>query len=122
MKRGRPKLPDGVYSFNYLFGSYKWEAGNRGLTFELSKENFKLLTKQDCYYCGIKPYRVIYGRHASTPYVYNGIDRRNNNEGYTVTNSVACCKTCNLAKRDLTEKEFYEWIERIMEYQSNGLK
>jgi hypothetical protein len=43
----------------------------------------------------------------------NGIDRADNALGYTVENSVSCCKICNIAKRDLTIEEFIFWGKRL---------
>lgn len=42
-----------------------------------------------------------------------GIDRLNNDKGYTVENIVSCCSICNKAKSNLTMEEFLAWIERI---------
>lgn len=41
----------------------------------------------------------------------NGIDRVDSSKGYTVENSVACCKYCNTAKNTMTESEFYTWTK-----------
>ena len=46
----------------------------------------------------------------------NGIDRIDNNIGYTNENSVPCCKTCNFAKNILSESQFYLWIKKIYEH------
>lgn len=46
-------------------------------------------------------------------YVYNGLDRRNNNKGYTHDNIVPCCKPCNYAKRDMNIEEFRNWVRRV---------
>jgi hypothetical protein len=40
----------------------------------------------------------------------SGIDRRDNELGYTVTNSVPCCPACNVAKAKMNEAEFRAWI------------
>jgi hypothetical protein len=64
--------------------SYKRMAKKRGYSFELTKEEFVILTLGSCYYCG----EVEAG----------GVDRFDNNEGYTIENSKPCCKTCNYMK------------------------
>lgn len=45
--------------------------------------------------------------------MYNGIDRIDNQKGYSLDNVVACCRICNNAKSDMTVHEFHSWIMRI---------
>lgn len=47
---------------------------------------------------------------------YNGIDRVNNNEGYTLLNSLSCCIICNRAKNSLSYGEFIEWVKCLASY------
>ena len=84
----RRRLAFGENAFNRLFGGYKGKSIKKGMIFELSKEEFKELTKRNCYYCGREPFQ-------KTPptikgfghYIYNGVDRLDNNKGYTSENS-----------------------------------
>ena len=43
----------------------------------------------------------------------NGIDRIDSCIGYTKSNCVSCCEICNKAKRNLTIKEFTDWIKKL---------
>ena len=52
---------------------------------------------------------------------YNGIDRIVNEQGYTVTNTVPCCKICNQAKMDFSLTQFYTWIDRLVLYRSKNV-
>jgi hypothetical protein len=89
----------------------------------LSDGEFKTITQSDCSYCGARPSLVSrIGKHSAAPaccarsaYVYNGVDRLDNNKGYEAHNCVACCKTCNLAKRDMSRAEFFAWARRVAE-------
>ncbi len=107
--------------FNLLFRHYQDGSRYRKLCFELDKETFRKITSSNCYYCGIEPsqFAKVNTKHYSTDgttwsrYIYNGVDRLNNDIGYTVENSVACCKNCNIAKRTLTVEEFLTWIRRV---------
>lgn len=56
------------------------------------------------------------GVNTNGAYTYNGIDRVDNNKGYTITNSVPCCKDCNFAKRDMTHDEFIAWVTRVFNF------
>lgn len=106
-------LPFGVAAKNKLFDKYKRQAGWRGLAFSLSMEQFECLTKGDCYYCGVSPRQTTSDRGANGQYTYNGIDRVDNNAGYVYENCVPCCGVCNRAKLIMSEKEFYDWINRV---------
>lgn len=104
----------GEANFNRLLGQYKNGALRRGLSFELTEEQFKILTKSDCAYCGAVPSMVGgFNKASFGTYIYNGIDRVDNKLGYTVANSVACCNMCNLAKRTSSQAEFLAWVSRV---------
>jgi hypothetical protein len=45
--------------------------------------------------------------------LYSGIDRKDNNKGYTLENSVSCCTQCNTAKLNFTTEQFMDWIEKV---------
>ena len=107
----RRTLKRGQSSFNFLFRNYKWGAEHRGLSFKLTKKQFKKLTKSNCYYCGLEPTSKILkadkGNSGNGKYIYNGIDRLNNEKGYTIENCVPCCKYCNSAKKEMTKKRLF---------------
>lgn len=105
-------LPDGIGSLRYLYRSYKYEAGHRGLEFQLSLEQFHSMTKQNCFYCDVVPSKKTKYKHSNGDYFYNGIDRVDNTVGYVEGNCVPCCETCNRAKRTMSVYEFYSWIDR----------
>ena len=56
-------------------------------------------------------------------FLYNGIDRLNNEVGYIPGNVVSCCRLHNEWKRAMTEKAFIETIHRTSEFlKKKGLK
>jgi len=103
----------GEANFNKLLANYKHWAKIRNLRFNLSKEGFRKLTQQNCFYCGAKPNQKKYRKFSNGAYVFNGIDRKDNQRGYVPGNVVACCLICNRAKGNLSYKEFFSWIQRI---------
>lgn len=109
-------MEEGEASFNILYSRYREGASKRNKSFTLSKREFEILTKADCYYCGIPPNQTIKGKRTNGEYLYNGIDREDNDHGYEYWNCVACCKTCNFAKSKSSQEEFYDWIERLIKY------
>lgn len=66
----------------------------------------------DCYYCG-SHLSNIYKTKSGKEIRYNGIDRKNNLDGYIKENVVSCCSKCNKAKMELSEKEFIELAKKI---------
>ena len=114
------KLPEGEAAFNDLLYSYKWGAKKKGRSFELTKEEFRSLTKSPCVYCGSPAITVKSVKKATNgTYLYNGVDRKDNSLGYTVANTQPCCGICNQAKHTLTEDQFLNWVDRISTFQRN---
>jgi len=108
------RKPFGESARNCLYSLYRRVARKRGLTWNLTMEEFIRLTKGSCAYCGIEPSQMFKPNHASNgSYIYNGIDRRDNERGYEPDNVVSCCTTCNVAKRSMTVEQFRTWIRRV---------
>lgn len=117
--KGKPahnRLPGSEGGFNLLFARYKANAKLRGLSFDLTKEQFRSITKEDCHFCGVAPAGKWAGRKGSPePYIYNGIDRLSSDIGYITTNVVPCCATCNYMKQGLPVAEFLRKVMSIYE-------
>lgn len=103
---------------NSLYSNYKLRAKAKGLEFSLSKSEFECLTKESCMYCGVPPSQVFTNGGKASPYTYNGVDRVDSIKGYTIRNTVPCCKTCNYAKSNLTLVEFINWLDRIVKFRT----
>lgn len=97
-------LPGGESAFNVLYCTYRQSAKQHGRDWELTREQVRVFTSQDCYYCGKPPRQVV--RSWSSEYVYNGIDRMDNDVGYIESNCVSCCIGCNKAKHTKTVEDF----------------
>lgn len=114
MVGNRNRLPESIAAFNKLFNDMMYQAKLRGYDWDLTKEQVYELTSQVCFYCGKEPCQVKkYGSRYNGDYIYNGLDRVDNDKGYTIENVVPCCGQCNRAKTDMTEDEFLQWIEQI---------
>lgn len=101
---------DGNPAENRLMGIYKNSAKKRDYDFGLTKKQFMKIATGNCRYCGCEPSRVAFNSIKTISLLYNGVDRLDNNKGYTLDNCVPCCTHCNKAKLDKTEKEFEKWI------------
>ena len=104
----------GIGGFNCLYSGYKRRADRKHLDFCLTKEEFRKITESSCYYCSSEPKQKMRATTNFSVYTYNGIDRLDNNLGYTVENCVPCCGTCNAMKLELSEKEFYDRMLLIL--------
>jgi hypothetical protein len=106
-------LPNGLAAQRKLLYRYRRNAKLRGYKWALADGEFYQLTRKPCHYCGTLPTQIARTQATSENYVYNGIDRLDNSQGYTADNAVSCCGTCNAMKATMTYKEFVEMIERI---------
>lgn len=98
-----------------IYKYYIQNANKRGLSFEISIEQFIELTSKNCFYCGIEPkqsYAFLKETHYGE-YLYNGLDRVDNKKGYLLDNIVPCCGRCNHAKAQLSKVEFLEMVKMI---------
>ena len=98
---------------NSLMLDYKHGARKRHLDWSLSFEDFIILTTSRCYFCGCEPHRIKSKPSYNGHFIYNGIDRLNNDRGYDTNNCVTCCWICNNAKGTLSLDEFLQWIKAI---------
>lgn len=110
---GRPALPSGTASMRAVITRYKNHARSRDLVFDLTEKECEALFDEPCQYCGIEPSNISSHPNRNGDFVYNGIDRVDNLQGYTAINVVTCCKQCNYAKRDMDLDEFLDWARRI---------
>lgn len=97
---------------NTIYAQYRKAAITRGFSFNLSKEQVRILTAQPCHYCNIENSNMKKD-NADAFVRYNGIDRKDNKLGYEITNVVTACKHCNQAKHTMSEKFFKEFLNRI---------
>ena len=114
------RLKKGEAAFKELFKNHRRRALKRGCEWKLTRDDFRELTSQCCFYCGVepkqdidanRPYRRRYGH-----YFYNGLDRVDNSRGYIRGNVVACCGQCNRAKTDMSVEEFRQWVTSVYEH------
>ncbi len=115
------RLPPGVAMRNSILTHYKYQAKKRGLEWALTEERFDKLVHFPCHYCGrtytgcasgavrFSDQGHILSKH-NGDFLYNGIDRLDNKVGYTVENTVSCCKICNRAKKDMPPDKFVQYL------------
>jgi len=102
-----------------IFREYVKSSKKRGYDFLLSYDNLIGLINKNCHYCGTEPLKKQYNKKTRDEdcfLFWNGIDRKDNEIGYTIDNSVTCCTTCNYAKRATSYNDFISWLNRVKEY------
>jgi len=88
-----------------LWNQYVKGAQKRRIDFAVTKIHFNELILTPCFYCK-------YSKDGEV----NGLDRLNNNEGYTEENCVACCGPCNMLKGSQHPQEFIDKLLAIYKY------
>lgn len=118
VSRPHMQKPNGESVLHSSFLTYKNGAKKRSLSFEINEDEFADLTSQNCNYCGSEPKDVKLKKDSFSVRKMNGVDRLDSNIGYTLSNSVPCCKICNYMKQDLTVDQFYSHLKRIIDFRS----
>lgn len=98
-KKNKDKINERAKTAEYRYSDYKRRAQTIDRVFDLSKDKFKNIFESPCTYCSKEQ--------------SHGIDRKDNNVGYTEENCLPCCWTCNRMKGNLSVKVFLQHIEKI---------
>lgn len=111
----------------YILRQYEHCAEKREIAFLLTAEEFEKMINLPCVYCGVTgSNKAVRKQYAVKEYNYNGIDRVNSDQPYTVSNTVACCGECNAAKSNMPLAVFLnsnwlaEKVNRINELRKVG--
>lgn len=119
--KSKISLPNNKGLKNKVLYTYKKNAKDRNITFKLNFSDFDNLILSNCFYCGSVPSNKTKHHKSKKVLLYNGIDRKNNEEGYTIANCISCCKICNRAKNNSTYTEFLNWIDKIVLWRIKNL-
>lgn len=107
-------LPNDCAKWNRVARQYRQGARSRKLSFQLTKSQIKTLCLGKCHYCWSSPMEDALGLER------NGIDRVDNVEGYTISNTVTCCQMCNRMKLNFTTDNFFHHVARIYNHQKRS--
>lgn len=112
-----------VCTRNQLIDRYRQDAKKRKLNWGLTPQECVILFKSNCVYCDAEPYTITKAKgprknNQIYNYTYTGLDRVNNNHGYTASNVVPCCPCCNGAKTSLIYSDFVKWVSRLVNHQN----
>ena len=110
------KKPVGESARNRVLKDYKRNADTRSKVWGLTDGQFFTLIASNCHYCGSPPANVNSSKECNGSYTYNGVDRKDDSQGYVPENVVACCRPCNWAKRHMSYAEFMAHLEQLVHY------
>lgn len=106
----------GASNFNYIYARCKSSALGRGLVWDISKDEFRTISSQNCFYCGRPPLNKTKRHNRPTIrgyYRWNGLDRIDNGIGYRWANVVPCCAICNRMRMGMSQDEFLAQVHTI---------
>lgn len=101
---------------NRIVANYFHNAKAKGIEITISAERVAELLSGHCFYCGCAPSAVSRHKRNYGEFVYNGIDRLNNEAGYVEGNIVSCCVECNFRKGATNAPDFLAWVRRVAEH------
>jgi len=87
------------------YSNYVRNAGYKNLEFTVTYNEFVNIVETPCEYCGILQEKG-----------FNGIDRKDQTEGYIIDNCVSCCKICNYMKGSTDNEVFIKRVEHILTF------
>jgi len=97
-----------------LLKQYQKQATERGLSWELSSDQFHNLLRGNCHYCNLVPSNLE--KRKNFEFRYSGVDRVDSSDDYVVENVVSCCKLCQRMKMALPVDQFLEQVKRIFKH------
>jgi len=117
----RPTTCRKYVSYKNIYTRYKSDAKRKGYDWELSPEEFIPMLKERCHYCGVAPNRSHSSRTGDTV-LYNGVDRKDSDKGYTSDNTVTSCYICNRGKNNMDYKDYMNYLDRLSEYRQINIQ
>jgi len=103
----KDKIKNNRRNLNVRFNQAKLVAKNRSLNWDISYNEFIQIASKNCYY----------SNNHKLPETGSGLDRIDNNKGYTINNVIPCCTNCNLSRANrYTVQEWKIMVEALENY------
>ena len=99
-----------------LYHLYKHKCKKRNIEFDLAYDRFIVMIFGNCYLCGSGPSNRLARKDIPGELIYNGIDRVDNNKGYSLGNVRTCCGKCNGMKSNHKLSDFKNHIAKIFKF------
>lgn len=89
--------------------------------YNITIEEFENIITKNCHYCNTEPKELSLFKKLkyinTNKLKANGIDRKDNDQGYILNNCIPCCYICNRMKMDLSYDAFLEHINKIKRHE-----
>lgn len=82
----------------------------------LDRATWERIIHMPCHYCGCREQRTSRGSLRACVVTIVGVDRIDNDRGYTEENCVPCCGQCNRAKGTLATDTFVTWVNATYQH------
>lgn len=86
------------FNTTFLFSNLK----RRGLECSVNRDEIMNISSMPCFYCGTK--------------MSGGVDRVDSTKQYTIDNIVSCCSTCNYMKGTLSQTQFIQSCQDVIQF------
>ena len=107
------QLDAGTATRRAVLGTYKAGATKRSLEWGITDTLFYEMLTLPCHYCSSPPSNIRKSRSNNGNCVYQGIDRKDNKQGYIESNVLPCCSTCNQMKGTMIYEQFLTHVSKI---------
>lgn len=101
------------WRFNLILNSVKSRSKDMGLEYKLSLDDLYYLLKYQDYRCALTG-RVL--RPSGNHKFLASLDRKNNKDWYFLYNCQLVCADANVAKQDLSDKEFLQMCQDVVDW------
>ena len=116
MKNGKKYYLNTITAKKGIYNNYRLNAKRRAILWDIDYFKFFECLRSPCHYCGrVHSLKVLTTEDGE--YMYNGVDRVNNDKGYIRDNIVSCCSDCNRSKGVLSKQDFITLAGKITDHQ-----
>lgn len=122
--RGKIKVtsrPRGFSALKELYSRYKRTARIANREFDIGMSMFTFIVTSNCHYCGRPPSNSVFSgkrEKYNEGINFSGIDRKDNDKGYVLSNCVSCCIICNHAKHTMSYDEFMQYLDDLVKFRT----
>lgn len=95
-----------------LWSKHKASAKYRGINNELDRNDYYHIVQSNCAYCGNSPSNKL--KYKGVIFLWNGLDRIDSSQGYSLSNVLPCCNFCNSLKGSMKSKTWFDFLNSVI--------
>ena len=113
-------LPNSQSLFNKFYKDHLISAKKRGLESFLSKEEYLSIIRKPCFYCG--KFSTRWCKRLKSSVRANSADRINNENSYTLDNTVSSCVACQYMKWTCSADEYVQHCIEVAKFHESKIE